>query len=211
MNLTALLMLTLLGSNATGKTLVRQKQGTVVPAPRAKRINYAPNPLSACKAGNTADANWVLTGATCANNTAQAPDGSVSMDTITTSGATGSAYTSSTVPSSPGPFTASAYIRAVSGTAIESIGGACASGFASVVACTRSDGGACATGVSGINAWAYATLGTDVIRMSVTWTCDAAVTLIYGFYHDGRHAVSSGVGGIFWGLKLELGPSPTSL
>lgn len=138
------------------------------------------------------------------------PYGNVTADLITrTSDNTGSAFQGRVFAAAQTNGTASMWVRAVSGTSVETVGGACAGSLTSVNSCTRSDGGACTVGSSGTSAFAYGTFTTEWVRMSVQYTCSSSATW-YIFAAPGQSFTDATGTGYFWGAQLEKGTVMTA-
>jgi hypothetical protein len=135
-------------------------------------------------------------------------DGVASMETITSSAISGSAIQSTTVTSSAGPFTSSAYSAATSGTHAASLAVGCGASTPSVCTCARADGGACTARTSGAYCLNDSTVGTTPVRVTATVTCNAAITTSAAFVAGGTYQLSTGTHS-WGGLQFEVGASAT--
>jgi hypothetical protein len=143
-----------------------------------------------------------------ATNTATFLDGVASMETITSSAISGSVIQSTTVTSSVGPFTSSAFSAATSGTHAASVAVSCGASTPSVCTCTRADGGACTARTSGVYCVNDSTVGTTPVRVTATVTCNAAITTSGIFIAGGTYQSATGTHN-WGGLQFETGAAAT--
>lgn len=118
-----------------------------------------------------------------------------------------------TITSSTGPFTASAWVASVAGTATHNVALVCGgAGTPTISGCARSDLGSCATAVLGNTAIASATVGTTPVRLSITATCSVATTSpIIQLGPDASPAACvANDTGYYGGAQFEVGGFPTS-
>jgi hypothetical protein len=132
----------------------------------------------------------------------------VAMDLTSNTSATNAdaIYQTVAVPSSIGPFTASATIAAVSGTVTRNVGAHCIGGVsnAATCACARSDGRPCAATVDAHRCVATASVGVTPVRLSATVTCVVAVTSPAIALWPGERGVATGTA-CFSGAQFEFG------
>lgn len=169
---------------------------------------------------NLSDAGWYYASITVTNDQCTLPGaGSATMDRITSGG--NYSYMHGWIdgdkqPTGTGPFTASAWVAATSGTVDMSVGGSCGNGIdPTPVSCARSDGGTCTTVVDADRAWARAmAVTTAPVRLSVTYTCatpvvnpwtDPTVELLNLAFAPGAYPASETYAGCVGGVQLENG------
>jgi hypothetical protein len=161
-------------------------------------------------------APWVATGTVVTADQAVFVDGLTSMEKLDSTGQLVTSFVAQpvTVTSSTGPFTVSAWVAATSGTAVESVGMTVGTGTATACTCIAfpSDGSVpptCTAATSTVNGFAFATVGTVPVRLSVTCSSTLAAVAVSPFVESGQWNTSVSTG-FFGGVQFEAHPHPTS-
>lgn len=170
----------------------------------ANGAKVLPAGTNLAKQSETLGTTWAASSVTVANNLGIFADGNTTMERLTSTLSTGKVSQSVTVTSSTGPFTTSGWLSATTGTAIGTVGMIFGSGDATGCTCWRSDGGACTTGTSTTDGFAYATVGTNAVRLSVTCSTTSATTSVSPLVTGGQYRTATGV--IYaGGMQFEVG------
>jgi hypothetical protein len=170
----------------------------------ANGAQVLPAGTNLAKQSETLGTTWAASSVTVASNLGVFADGFTTMERLTSTVNTGKVSQAVTVTSSTGPFTTSGWISSTTGTAIGSLGMIFGTGDATGCTCWRSDGGICTTATSTTDGFAYATVGTNPVRLAVTCSTTSAATTVSPLVTGGQYMTATGV--IYaGGMQFEVG------
>jgi lysophospholipase L1-like esterase len=162
--------------------------------------------------GSAAVAPWTLSSATV-STTAGFIDGTSNWATVAGTDSVGQLYQIVTAPSGK-DFTASAWVRMVSGTGTAGVGVSCRNlNVVTYCGCARSDGGACTAYIDSAGGYTctakVADLTTTPIRLFAFTSCTNAKTDPVISLRPGSYDVSAGTA-MYGGAQMEVGLKGTS-